>query len=231
MGSNIENTTTGLNWLEKVLETVKKYHIWDFCKAFVVILFTALIVGFISNPFGLFEKFKEWEEQQHQKEMVYRLENTAKIQSSLDKLLYKTDASRVVYLEMQNGSKSIGGLPFIKATATFESLADETHPISSQYQEVNLSLIPFADFLFKKHYWCGDTEDMKTIDKSLCYRMLSNETTHFAGCVVEGVDGAIGFLFVSFNKTDEEHNCKEVERMINHTALEIAVYLELKKYK
>lgn len=231
MGSNIENTTTGLSWLEKMLETVQKYHIWDFFKAFIVILFTALIVGFISNPYGMFEKFKEWEEQQHQKEMEYRLENTAKIQSALDKLLYKTDANRVIYLELHNGNKSISGLPFIKTTATFEALAEGVYPVSAQYNEINLSLVPFADFLFKKHYWCGDVEDMKTIDKSLCYRMLSNDTTHFAGCVVEGVGGAIGFLFVSFNGLDEKHNCKDVERMINHTAIEIAVYLELKKYK
>lgn len=231
MGSNIENTNTGIGWLEKVLNLVTKYRIWDFFKAFIIIIFTALVIGFINKPYAIFEKFKKWEEEQHQKEMVFRLENTSKIQSSLEKLLYKANASRVIYLEMQNGSKSIGGLPFIKATATFEAIKDGIFPVSTQYQEVNLSLIPFADFLFNKHYWCGDVEAMKAIDKSLCYRMLSNDTTHFAGCVVEGVDGAIGFLFVSFDKISTDHNCEEIRNAINHTAIEIAVFLELKKYK
>lgn len=229
MGSNIENTTTGIGWLERVLETVQKYHIWDFCKAFIVILFTALIVGFISNPTYIFEQYKLWEEEKHQEEMVSRLQNTNKIQSSIEKLLYRTEAARVILLELHNGQRNMSGIPFPKTTATFEALNDNIFPISDQYKDVNLSLIPFADYLFKNGYYCGNTEDMKNIDKSLCYRMLSNETQHFAACVIEGVDGEIGFLFVSFDTLPSDHDCERIKKEVLHTAVECGVYLELKK--
>lgn len=229
---NIDNTERGLGILDKVLGMVEKYKIKTIFKGIFIILLIAGTIGFISNPTYIFEKYKEWEDLQHKEQLELRLQNTNKINNLLDKSLYKMDVDRIVLLECHNGNVGIGGLPFAKATATFEVLNDETYPVAQQYQGVNLSLMPFASYLFEKGYWCGDTEDLKSIDKSLYHKIAGNGTEHFAACVIEGVDSPLAFLFVSFNKIEDEHNCKEIRENLRHLSLEIALLLELgKNYK
>lgn len=223
----MENTAKGLGLIEKALNLIKTYTLWDFFKAFIVVLLTAILTFCIVSPSTVFEYFQRAGDKRHSELLSQRLSNTHKIQSSVDRLLYKVGASRVLVCELHNGSNSIGGLPFLKATATFEGLNDNVYPISSQYNEVNLSLIPFASHLFKEDYWCGDTEKMKQIDKSLCYRILSNNTQHFAASVIYGVDKPIGFIFVSFENEPSDHDCKTVEREIHKTAMEIGLMMEI----
>lgn len=226
----MDKTGQGLGFLEKALTLIKQYRLWDFIKAFIVVFLVALMCFCITNPTKVFEYFQKAGQIAHDELIEHRLNNTHKIQSSIDRLLYKVGASRVEVLEMHNGSNSISGIPFLKATATFEALDDDVQPIANQYNEVNLSLIPFATKLFDEGYWCGDTEDMKIIDKSLCYRMLSNNTNHFAAVVIQGVDKPIGFLFVSFDDLPENHSCEQIKKEINKTALEIGVLMEVNKY-
>jgi hypothetical protein len=104
------------------------------------------------------------------------------------------------------------------------------YPIASQYQEQNLSLIPFATHLFKQGYWCGNTTELLDIDRGLYYKMMSNETEHFAACVIEGIDKPLAFLIVSFKtQPDGTHDCTYVRENIRHIALEVAVYLEVEQ--
>lgn len=223
----MENTGKGLGLLEKSLNLIKQYKLWDFIKAFIVVFMVSIMVFGITNPDKVFEYFQRAGKKAHDELLEHRLNNTHKIQSSIERLMFKVGASRVEVLEMHNGNNSIAGIPFLKATATFEALDDDIQPIANQYNEVNLSLIPFATKLFNDGYWCGDTEDMKIIDKSLCYRMLSNNTNHFAAVVIQGVDKPIGFLFVSFDDLPDKHDCEQVKREINKTALEIGVLMEV----
>lgn len=226
----MDNTGKGLGFLEKTLTLVKQYKLWDFIKAFIIVIMVAFMAFCITNPKKVFDYFNQAGQKAHDELIEHRINNTHKIQSCIDKLMYKVGASRVEVLEMHNGSNSIAGIPFLKATATFEALDDDVQPIANQYNEVNLSLIPFATKLFDAGYWCGDTEDMKIIDKSLCYRMLSNNTNHFAAVVIQGVDKPIGFLFVSFDDLPENHDCEQIKREINKSALEIGVLMEVNKY-
>lgn len=230
--ANLENTEKGLGLLDKALQMVEKYRISTILKGIVIILLIAGTIGFISNPTYVFEKYKQWEDEQHKEQLELRLQNTNKINHLLDKSLYKMGVDRITLLELHNGNTGIGGLPFAKCTATFEVMDDDTYPVAHQYQGVNLSLMPFASYLFENGYWCGNTEDLKQLDKALYHKIASNGTEHFAACVIEGVNAPLAFLFVSFNKIDETHSCKEVRENIRHISLEIALLLELgKKYK
>lgn len=76
----------------------------------------------------------------------------AKVHNICDRLLFKVDASRVLILELHNGNAGEGGLPFAKATCTYEALNFDVIPVANQYDGVNLSLIPFADVMFKEGY-------------------------------------------------------------------------------
>lgn len=220
----------GIGWIEKVLNLIKQYRIWDFIKAIMVILLIAATVGFISNPTYIFEKYDEWQDKQHQERIELRHKNSERLHILSEKLLYKVDADRVTVLELHNGLTGNGGLPFSKCSATYEAINEQVNPIADQYQNVNLSLMPFAYKLFQSGYWCGDIEELEEYDRSLYYKMKSNGCEHFAACVIEGIDKPLAFLFVSFSKVPDDHNCQDVRENIRHIAMEMAVLIEVSNY-
>lgn len=220
----------GFNWIEKGLAIVEKYKFKTIFKAVAVILIVAATVGFLKNPTWIFEQYDEWKEKQHQEQLDLRAINNDKIQHIIEKGLYKIDADRIMVLELHNGNTGLGGLPFSKCSATFEYMDDGVIPISAQYQDQQLSLIPFANRLFRDTYICGDISEVEELDRGLYHRMMSNGTQHFAASVVKGVDKPLAFIFVSYNHPiDSTHNCKMVKDYIKEMSLEIALLLELNK--
>ena len=220
----------GLGWLEKCLSIVEKYKFKTIFKAVAVILIIAATIGFIKNPTWIFEQYEEWKSKQHQEQLDIRAINNDKIQHIVERTLYKINADRIMILELHNGNTGLGGLPFSKCSATFEYMENNVVPISNQYQDQQLSLIPFASHLFKDGYICGDIAEVEKFDRGLYHRMASNGTKHFAAAVIKGVDKPLAFLFVSFhNEVGDTHNCKEVREQIRQASLEIAILLELNK--
>lgn len=227
---NIENTSKGLNLLDKVLAMVDKYKISTILKSLFLLLLISFSIAFASHPTWIFDKYIEYEEKIHSEKMNLRLRNTDKIQTLLEKNLYKIGADRIVLLELHNGANGEGGLPFYKCSATYESINDGVFPVSSQYQSVNLSLMPFASYLFQNRYFYGTIEDISNIDRALYYKMASNSAKRVYATVIEGVDKPIAFLFVTFQNDGEigeisGEKC-DIDN-INHLSLEIALLLEL----
>lgn len=220
----------GLNWLEKALDLVNKYRIWDFLKAIFVILLIAGTVGFISHPTWIFEQYKKWEEEKHKENLEQRLLNNEKAHILTEKLMYRVDADRVMVLEMHNGLENSNGLPFSKCSATYEAIGADVMPVADQYQNVNLSLMPFANHMLKTGYWYGNVDDMEKIDRALYHKLKGNGTEHFACVMVEGVDKPLAFIFVSFQDIpDAEHDCNIIRENVRHVSLELALLLELNR--
>lgn len=226
----IDNTDKVLSWIDKALGIVKNYGITRILTTSLLVGIISLFFYFLFNPNMAFEIYERWREVKHSELMELRMENAPKIQLLLDRLTFKVDASRSMILELHNGSDGVGGLPFTKCSATYESLNIGIRPISSQYQNQNMSLIPFATFIFEKGYWCGHTEELLEIDRGLYYKMKSNKTEHFSACLIEGIDKPLAILIVSFDEEPNElHDCDKVRENIRHVAMEIAVYLEVEK--
>ena len=225
----LDRTEKGLGLIERILELIKKYTFIDWLKSCVLILIIAAIVGIISNPSYIFDKYEEWKEKEHAERIEKRMVNNEKLHILSEKLMYKVGAKRVMILELHNGLENSAGMPFSKCSATYEALNDGVKPVAEQYQNTNLSLMPFATYLFENGYWCGDVDDIKEIDRGLYFKLKANETEHLAACVIEGVDKPLAFLFVSFDPICDDHECKEVRENIRHIALESALLLELSK--
>ena len=225
----IDNTSNVITWLERGLKLIKSYGVGRIITGALLIAFLSVIFWFIFNPTKAFEVYDEWKSRQHDALMDLRMENAPKIQSVIDKLTYKVDASRTIILELHNGNENVGGIPFTKCSATYESLNIGIAPVASYYQNQNLSLIPFATFLFSKGYWCGSMEELSNIDKALCFKMKSNGTNHFAACVIEGIDKPLAILIISFDVIDKNHNCAEVRENMRHIAMELSVMFEVEK--
>lgn len=226
---NIEKTEKGLNLLERALQIIDKYKITTVLKGVAIVLIIAATIGIISNPTWVFERYNEWQDKQHSERIEQRLKNNEKLHLKAEQLMYRVDANRVMILELHNGLENNVGLPFSKCSATYEALNIGTKPVADQYQSVNLSLMPFATFIFEEGYWCGNIEDLANIDRGLYYKMLSNEVKHFAACVIEGVDKPLALMFISYQEIPTNHSCEKVRENIRHIALEAALLLELSK--
>lgn len=227
--SNLNDTEKGFGFIDRTLAIVEKYRMVTIFKAIIVLVLISATIGLIKNPTWIFEQYEDWKNKQHIITLTHRLQHNEKLHILTEKLLYRVSADRVLLLELHNGNTGLGGFPFAKCSATYEALNDGVVPVAGEYQDLNLSLMPFATELFNNGYWCGNTEDLKDIDKALCYRMLGNDISHFAGIVINGIDKPIAFLFVKFSSIKSEHNCQQIEQIIKDSALQIALLLELNK--
>ena len=230
---SIDNTDSALSWLERLLALLKEYGPWKIFAATLMITIVSGFLYFSLNFTKVFEIYDAWKKRQHDERIELRMQLGPKIQSLTDKLTYSLGATRTVVLELHNGNTGNGGLPFTKCTATYESLNIGKHPVGQQYQDFNMSLLPFAHTLFEVGYWCGDLSDLEPIDRGLYYKMKGNGAEHFAACVIEGVENKpIAFLFIVYDKPMNEidgHNCEETRKHMRHVAMELAVVLEVSR--
>lgn len=218
-----------LSWLDKALNIVEKYKIKTILKAFGLILMIALLIAFINNPTYIFDKWQEIQEREHTEQIEWRMSNTIEIQKKLDRLMFTTEANRCVVMSLHNGLNDVNNIPYLRTSAIFETV-NNTYPISDEYQNCILSLIPFATTLYFDGYWCGDVEDLREIDKSLYHKLASNNCEHFCAVTIQGIEKPIGFIFLTY--TDfPEHNCDKVLKEVQKTALELSVLMEIQKHQ
>jgi hypothetical protein len=222
----MEKVEKGIGILEKALNLVEKYKLRTVFKGCFIILVIAGLIGFLNNPTWIFDKIEEEKQKDHTEQLVKRTENNYKIQSTIEKLMYKTNASRCVIISLHNGLNDINNIPYLRGSAIYESLNDNVMPVSEQYQNVMLSLYPFTNHLYFNDYFCGDLTELKQIDKSMYHRFAANETTHLCAVTIQGKDKPIGFLFLTYTY-DVEHSCNDIKREVQHTALELSYLLEL----
>lgn len=221
----MEKIDKGLGWLDKTLQIVEKYKLKTIFKGVFIILLIAAVVGFISNPTWVFEKIEEAKQKEHIEQLVKRTENNYKIQSTIERLMYKTNASRCVIISLHNGLNDINNIPYLRGSAIYECMDDNVIPVSEQYQNVMLSLFPFTNYLYFNDYWCGDLTELKKMDKSLYHRLAANDTSHFCAMTIEGKDKPIAFIFLTYTY-DVEHSCVDVKKEVQHTALELSYLLD-----
>lgn len=240
--NEIIDVPSALTWIDKASEIYKKHGFWGALKGLLLIFLACigitlvvLTTKFVANPDKIFQQYHEWQMKQkeleikeHQELIEKRMENTPKIQNECDKLLLKTGAQRVLFLELHNNTNNIAGLPFYFADASCESMNDIVTPIASYCQQIKLSLMPFASHLFEQRTWCGSMESLKELDKAFYYKLLASNANHMAAVIVEGVETPVGMLFVMFGE-DDIHDCELALMQAQHTSTKIAVLVEVDK--
>ena len=238
----VPDIPSAISWLDKAASAFKKHGFLGMIKGVVwmlVAVFAAVLVylgiSFAVNPKKYVDYYNEIqsskaqiEDARHKELIAKRMENTPKIQSECDKLLWKTGGQRVLFLEMHNNTNNISGLPFYYADASCESLDDKTYPIAEYCKQVKLSLMPFATELFEKGAWHGNMEDLFEIDKSFYHKVKASGADHMAAVVVQGTEDAVGMLFVMYGPEDG-HSCEEAINSARQTAMKLGVLVEVGK--
>ena len=239
---NVPDVSSALSWLDKAATLYKKHGFLGTLKgvifmliAIAIAVFIYLGVSFAINPKKYIEYYNEIqttkaqiEDARHKELIEKRMENTPKIQSECDKLLWKTGGQRVLFLEMHNNTNNISGLPFYYADASCESLDDNSYPIAEYCKQVKLSLMPFATELFEKGSWHGSMEDLFLIDKSFYHKVKASGADHMAAVVVHGTEEEVGMLFVMYGPEDN-HSCEEAINTARQTAMKLGVLVEVSK--
>ncbi len=168
----------------------------------------------------------------HDYEMNMRLKNSGALNSMVVQLMYETNADRVLLAEFHNGSSNVTGIPFLKWSVTFESFTDEMgFGVAHDYQQQQITLYPFITHIGENYLYRGYVEtDLKSIDRSYAYRLLSHGIQYIIVSQIINEKGSkCGLLILEYtdaSKIDEF----VVKQKIHKASQECAALLTLSKH-
>lgn len=221
----IEVVDKGLGVFERLVNFFGQHSIWEIIKT----LFLSVLIGYTIylslNPDIIFSAYEKWIQDNHNEAIENSMKNSVLIQNELETLRERVGADRVLLLSYHNTTSSLVGVPYIFLTAEAEAIGMDTHPVAEGYERVKTSIYPFVNYLNRETYFCGDIEDLRTIDKALAYRLQGNDVEHLAALNIEG-EQPLGVLFISYTEEmGENHKCADVKDMILRSAGRLAIYL------
>jgi hypothetical protein len=141
------------------------------------------------------------QEQIHDYEMNLRMENSAALNNVVMQLMYETKADRVLLAEYHNGSSNVSGVPFLKWSVTFEAFTDEMEfGVANEYQQQQITLYPFITHIGENYLYRGFVEtDLKVIDKSYAYKLLSHRIEYIiVSQIVNNKGSKCGMLILEY---------------------------------
>ena len=174
----------------------------------------------------------EIQQQIHDYEMSMRLKNSAALNSLVVQLMYESNADRILLAEYHNGSSNVGGIPFLKWSVTFESFRDEVgFSVANDYQQQQITLYPFISHIGENYLYRGYVEtDLKEIDKSYAYKLLSHKIEYIiVSQIVNDKGSKCGMLILEYTDASviDEY---AVKQKLHKASQECAALLTLSKH-
>ena len=170
--------TSGLTWLEKILNLYKKYGMFSILKSLLILILISITLRICYNPTFIFDKYTEYITQKHNKELYKRAEYDQQVKNLLPIYLYKYNADRVWIIQYHNGI-----MDWQHGTMRFELCSPESKSIKNQYNNFNLTWINLPYYLRENEFFIGDLNQLNSIDPSLCIQFDKNNIKYIA-CVV-----------------------------------------------
>jgi hypothetical protein len=129
---------------------------------------------------------------------------TPKVQKDIEILLYTLNADRVFIFELHNGKKNISGLPFKYADMSYEvaNIDRKVDRCYTKYQDVPLTMYKYPDYMHKKKFMIGTVDEIEEIDYEFAKCIKEDGGEYIAMAYINGTDGPLAFLGVSFHKKE-----------------------------
>lgn len=204
---------------------------------YVKIIFSAFLMVFVSyttyialNPAVIFERYKEYEEQQHMQSFNYRMESTPVVQSIMDNMVHETGALRSFVIEMHNGKYNASGLSFNYGSLTYESDRTGAESIREDYLDFTLDRYPLLSKVHKDGNWHGTIEELEMIDKRLALKLESNDAYYVCLAMIYGSKYEIGFIGMTFSKGDRV-DLDAMDNVLHRYSSKISPYLDGERVK
>ena len=206
----------GVTLFERIIKFSNKYSILSILKAALVTLIIGITIYVISTPEVIVKQINEYQMEQHDKMMKTRENATIKLHSLCQDLLYSSGADRVWIIEFHNGKTNMAnGLPFDFGIMTIEHTKDGVYSVQEEYKDFPVSYYPLIYKVYSDGYWYGTVDELKSIDKKLYYKMLSNNTEYLACLELYSDDKPLAILGVSYvdsTNIDKKHLGLEIRK-------------------
>lgn len=209
-------------WIDKGIKLLSKEYRWlKILKNLAMMCVIAILVWFLVFPKKFVNHFIGLRDAIHEEKLQKSLDVRGYIQRSLDDVVNYTSARSATLFELHNTQVGFGGIPFVYASPSMESLRQDINSFAKDLKDVNLAMIRAAQISYKTGVAQGYVSDLNEDDKLLYGLLSAPGITYYAMFLVPGDKLPIAFLVVAY---DEKPNSFNVEQ---RTAYAIAKKLSI----
>lgn len=209
------------DWIDKLFKFVTKYGWGKIISTFMILVIFLFVIWFLMFPKCFVGHFDKIGTAIHAEKLQKSLDVREDIQKTLDNIITYTDARSATLFELHNTQVGFGGVPFVYASPSMESLRIDINSFAKDLKDVNLGMIRAAQESYKNGISQGYVEELKDDDKLLYGLLSAPGITYYAMFLVPGEKLPIAFLVVAY---DDEPKSISVEK---HAAREISQYLSI----
>lgn len=201
---------------------------------FVMFFFLATALGgYFTYNIVKNEKFIEktvGDDEESETENLRDFVVTPKVQHDIAVLMYSLDADRVFIFELHNGKKNITGLPFRYVDMSYEAANRENgvDRCYRKYQDVPLNMYTFPTYMYKEKFFVGTADEVEAFDYDFAKCMKEDGGKYVSFIYLNGTDEPLGFMGISFHRTDNLPDDKMIEDKMKAYGRTISELLDLK---
>jgi len=180
------------------------------------------------------EKFKQKRLiQKHDELAILRKQISSTINALLERTVLRAHADRVYVFELHNGTTSMGGLPFLKMTNTYEALGEKAQSQIHNRENMPMQMYSsFIDAIYNNDYIVMDVENRTQDYSKLIYETLAaGDIKITVRCKISDLNkkviGYVGIDFCNGNNPREEDVYESV-KIVQDTAIEVGALLTVK---
>ena len=197
-------------WIDKGLKLLRKEYRWlRILKNLAMMCIIAIAVWFLVFPKKFVNHITNLRDAVHEEKLQKSLDVRGDIQKCLDNVIDYTSARSATLFELHNTQVGFGGIPFVFASPSMESLRQDINSFAKDLKDINLAFIKAAQNAGRTGMSQGYVEDLKDNDKYLYGLLSAPGITYYAMFLVPGDHLPIAFLVVAY---DEKPNSFNVEQ-------------------
>lgn len=199
-----------VSWIDKGLKLLSKEYRWlRILKNLAMMCIIAITVWFIVFPKKFVNHINNLRDAVHEEKLQKSLDVRVDIQKCLDNVIDYTSARSATLFELHNTQVGFGGIPFVFASPSMESLRQDINSFAKDLKDINLAFIKAAQDAGRTGVSQGYVEDLKDNDKYLYGLLSAPGITYYSMFLVPGDKLPIAFLVVAY---DEKPNSFNVEQ-------------------
>ena len=178
-----------VSWIDKGLKLLSKEYRWlRILKNIAMMCIIAISVWFLVFP---------------------KKDVRVDIQKYLDNVIDYTSARSATLFELHNTQVGFGGIPFVCASPSMESLRQDINSFAKNLKDVNLASIKAAQDAGRTGSSQGYVEDLKDSDKYLYELLSAPGITYYSMFLVPGDKLPIAFLVVAYDEKPSSFNVEQ----------------------
>ena len=199
-----------VSWIDKGLKLLSKEYRWlRILKNISMMCIIAISVWFLVFPKKFVSHIANLRDAVHNEKLQRSLDVRVDIQKYLDNVIDYTNARSATLFELHNTQVGFGGIPFVYASPSMESLRQDINSFAKNLKDVNLAFIKAAQDAARTGSSQGYVEDLKDNDKYLYGLLSAPGITYYSMFLVPGDNLPIAFLVVAYDEKPSSFNVEQ----------------------